>query len=330
MKIASIVFLVVSILIIGAGILTSYLAYDNALQEGIDIFNETYSENNDRIITEEIASSVNKIIIDIDYSADINVFSGAEYPYIEMVNYTPYSYIISNSSDSIISISDTISAYNMIISVKDNGLRHLLKSSSYSGKDRAINIYLSDNNIEHFDINIASGSFNASSVVSSSNYSVIIEEGNASFSRVYTDSEVYVSIKQGDALFSGCSIPEYNIKLDNGNFKCEIIPVGDELFDMHTPGGNIYLFGSSSGQNIISEGFSDRKINAEIISGDIIISEYAGDPIIVDQPSEETEENEENKEESEETSEAETVAPSDFDIMSSLSKETEEETDIEE
>ncbi len=326
MKVASIVFLVISILIIGAGILTSYLAYDSAIENGIDIFNEYYSETGDYIITEEIPSSIKKIIIDIDHTSTVNLLSSTESSYIEMVNYTPYSYMISNSSDSVISITDTISAYNTIISVKNNGLRHLLKSSSYSERDRIINVYLSDDDIEHFDINISNGSFNANSISSQTNYSVIIENGNVCFDRVYTDSKLYVSIKNGDADFIGCVIPEYNIELDEGDLNCEISPVGDELFDLHTSNGNIYLFGTSSGQNIISEGFSDRKINAKINSGDIIISEYSGDPLEV----ENSDITIETSEEQDTEQEAETVAPSDFDMMNSSSDETNEETSYQE
>ena len=142
MKPTSIVFLIISVLLIVGGVITCSVAEDIALTDNYELFHT--SEDGGTYVREDFdASKIRKLELLVT-DAEINIIGGAEEAYVEFINFRDGLFTLSNSGEliSMDEIPDIKSLFNLQSGFSFSGMRYILRSGTVSLGEKKINIYL--------------------------------------------------------------------------------------------------------------------------------------------------------------------------------------------
>ena len=142
MKPTSVIFLVVSVLLIIGGMITCSVAKDIAITDSYTLFSDT--ENGGTYTRHDFDSAeINKIELLVT-DAEINVYGGAEQSYIEFYNFRDGMHTISTAGKTISldELPDLKSLFNFSSGFSFSGLRYFLRSDAQELGPKKINIYL--------------------------------------------------------------------------------------------------------------------------------------------------------------------------------------------
>ncbi len=231
MKKTSIVFLVISVLLIITGFVIRNKGSKLAEEKNIDLFRQELTENGDFVETIEFSvENTNKINVNLK-DTEINVIGNAEKNYIELFNFNTleYSAYLNNRSfnienDLLSSISGRAESGN----ISFNGVRDFVRFDKHN-KDKKINIYLAENsNVKIFDITIEKGNISFSQMSQICDYTVKLNDGDVSITNTPIVSLADLNIKKGNVKLDNSYLANAKIKIENGNI------------DFSTPSNYIY------------------------------------------------------------------------------------------
>lgn len=218
MRPTSIIFLVVSVLLIIAGLITVGVANQLAASEGIVLIEKADTDSS--VFTYDYSQDgIAKLIINVR-DADINIIGGSAKPYIELVNFFEGTY--------------EFSSINRILTVKDSsdlstaegigsfitgfkGLRGIVNQYNSRGLEKTVNVYISAAYpVNVTDCSVESGDVSISSIGYAADYLVDIGTGNLSLVSVETTSKVRAEIDEGDVSMDNCRIADFTAELKYG------------------------------------------------------------------------------------------------------------------
>lgn len=220
MKRTSIVFLVISVLLIVTGFIMKNKSLAQAEEKGIDLYRQELTENGDLVeIIEFSTENTNKINIKLK-NTDIKVIGNAEKNYIEIINFNTleFSAYTNNrafniENDIISSLSGRAESGN----ISFNGVRDFVRFNKHN-KDKKINIYISSSSqIKIFDINIENGDISFSKINQTCDYNVKINKGNVTLTDTPNVSLTDFNIQKGNVKLDNVFIANADIKTENGN-----------------------------------------------------------------------------------------------------------------
>lgn len=142
MKPTSIIFLIVSVLLIVGGIITCAVAKDIAVTDGYALFNDT--EGGGSYVRHDFkASSVTKIELTVT-DAEINIYGGAEASYIEFFNFRDGLYTLAATGNSI--TLDEVPNLKSLLSFQGgfsfSGMRYFLRLGNTETGPKRVNVYI--------------------------------------------------------------------------------------------------------------------------------------------------------------------------------------------
>ncbi len=194
MKPSSVIFLIVSILIICLGVLLCITANSMATDMGIPIFAQTGDEENNFSTTEVFESDELKKVVLNFTDVNINIYGGAEEEKIELVNFTDGTYVYSLSKSTLqIYENSGITSFIDLDNFKIyfNGFRDYLHHYKYRGKQRVVNLYLKNEaDIIKFDITTQSGNITVKDLSLGCDYKITTSTGILSLENITTDSNI--------------------------------------------------------------------------------------------------------------------------------------------
>lgn len=246
MKPVSIIFLIVSIALALTGLVTMRIAEGIGAREGIEIISET-TESGDSVFLYDFAQdSIGKISLNVA-NADVNIIGGAEKPYIELINFADGLYEFS-SANRMLTVSDRTDLKNIdgvaAFAMNFKGLRGLVNYVHVRGREKTVNIYLSDK----YPVNIIYCSLDSGHIVAGgssakTDYEFVVGKGSVTINGIKTDSAVTLKIKDGSASLENCRVGIFTVE---DSEKCPIEIVSSDIKSMNVETGEGDLrFGSN-------------------------------------------------------------------------------------
>ncbi len=228
MKPTSIIFILISIVVIFFGNRICDNALVRAEEEGIDIFGETVDEENNSVYTFTFGSDeiYNKLEFVLD-EADVYVYGGFSEPFMELVNFEDGSYAMTTSNRNI-SVNTSVDIMSMIkfweSGFSFDGLRGYLREEEKTEEVMAkrVNIYLpTDGDVNVVNITLDKGSVHVSDLNTAIDFSINIAEGDAVFTSVKTTSYIKSDLKKGNLYLNGVTAGTLTATMTAGDVNAE-------------------------------------------------------------------------------------------------------------
>lgn len=281
MKPTSVIFLILSIILIAAGIITCYAADNIAKANGIDLLYSATDEDNNVIDTHDFSkNAIDKLSVNIE-NANIYVYGQSDESKIVLYNFNQntITYSMNNKTISI----ESSGSFVPLFKITDNGisfnsLRNLMFSSErqVENKSKKIEIYLSESdNIKNFSINLSSGNIILKNLNQSADYNLSVDSGNISMFNVSTTSKLDVNLAIGDLELRDVSFANAVMNVDYGNISQNITDNGKLSYEYSTSNGSISV--NNTKQNKVYRITSDdveSSLTAEVENGDIILEYF--------------------------------------------------------
>ncbi len=294
MKPTSVIFLIISVLLVIAGLITVGVANKIAVSEGIVLIENADAE--DSVLTYDYSSdNVAKIAVNVN-SAEINIIGGAAKSYVELVNFFEGTYDLS-CQNRILTVSDmsdisTMEGFGSFIT-GFKGLRSLVNHYNARDLEKVINIYInSAYPINVADCTVENGNVNISSAYHTADYIIDIGTGDLTMVSVETGSKVAAVIKEGGITMDNCRITDFSADIEKGsvnasakmsNVDADIDegdftyytgePLGVMGYAMTCVAGNITINGENYGGYRVEENAStENKLDVSVGTGNIIIT----------------------------------------------------------
>lgn len=299
MKPTSIIFLLISLVVILVGWIICNSAEATAAADGIQIFDSAVGADKNAVskINFDPEEIYNKIDLVAD-DADVYISGGYSEPYMELVNFRDGSYRHTTANrnitvDTTIDLSSIIRFWESGFSFR--GLRNYLHRTDTNGQaTKRINVYLpTDGDVNIINVKLGSGSVYISNFDTSVDINVNIGEGDVTVSTFATTSTFVAEIDsgsiylrdvkvgkleamlpEGDITAEGFEFGDINISGSNTNVSLDIVPdTPDFSMNLSTRRGNVTLFGERRGGSYSHEAAgSSLRAMITISSGDILIN----------------------------------------------------------
>lgn len=311
MKPTSIIFLLISLVIILSGWLVCRNAEAKAEEEEIQLFDSAINADDDSVNTFvfEAGEIYNKIEIVVD-DADIFLYGGYPESKMELINFSDGSYRMTTANrnitvDTTIDIMSIIKFWESGFSFR--GLRNYLHRTDVSEEaSKRIVLYLpSDSDVNIINITLGKGNVYASNFDTSIDVNLNIKEGNAVLSSFRTTSSLVAEIDSGDiymkdvktGIFEATIKTEGNITAENYDFGSVniigkttsvslglVYDAGDFTMNLSARHGIVDLFGESRGHEYRDEAAAGGTAMITVSSGNIIIKRMPENHIDTNRP----------------------------------------------
>lgn len=252
MKKRSKVFLIVSAIIFGVGLIVCLIGSLIASGDGEQIYSQKIGE--DRGYVYKFGDGkTDKIKITVT-DANVNIYGDSEETYIEVLNFNENlcSYSANNAMVTFretTQVEDVAGIWESGLSFK--GLRYILRPVP-ADKQKTVNIYLgSDQHVKAFDIKIARGNVTVKKLTTLSDYNVSLESGKVTFEKVSTESSIDISASgdvSTDVILNGVSADMMTLEAKRAKLtadrvvlsECEMnVTVGSASFEF-VPKADLY------------------------------------------------------------------------------------------
>ena len=300
MKPTSIIFLLVSLVIILVGWLTCHNAEARAEEDGVQIFASSIDGDKNSVVTFEFDPSeiYNKIELVVD-EADVYVYGGYSEPKMELINFNEGSYRMTTANRNI-TVDTTVNLMAIIRFWESGftfrGLRdYVRRTDSDAAAAKRINLFLpSDGDINIININLDHGNVYFSNFDTSIDVNLELGNGDAAFSSFKTSSALNANLTSGELYLNNASIGIFEAVIESGNITAENLAfdsinivgsVGsavnvslmlapdmkDFTMSLSARRGAITLYDKNVGTEYSSGTISDTHAMITVASGDIII-----------------------------------------------------------
>ncbi len=224
MKPTSVIFLILSLVLIAAGTLTCILSGNLAEKRGEAIFAGEYDGAGNLIETYDFTGeSLRKITLNLR-ECEVTIQGGSDRSYVEFVNFPRDGYAFS-TVDSQLTFSDGIGLKSLYRNAGGNfeiyGLRYFLRTDLFgdNGKPKALHFYLAEGTqISQFSITASSGSVRAKNIAGVADYAVRLDCGDVSLTDIEGTGVTQITIGKGN-FFLRTADPEgsYKITIEEGD-----------------------------------------------------------------------------------------------------------------
>ena len=277
MKKRSKVFLIVSAIIFGAGLIICLIGALVASGDGEQIYSTKIGDDRGYVYNFGDGKT-DKIKINVT-DANVNIYGGSEKTYIEVLNFNENlcSYSANNAMVTFreaTQVDDITGLWESGLSFK--GLRYILRPVP-ADKEKTVNIYLeSDEHVKAFDIKLLHGSVTVKDLKALSDYSISLESGKVVFENVSTESSIDVTATgdmSTDVIFNGVSADMMTLSAKRAKFtadkavlgECEMnVSVGSASFEF-VPKAELYTVEIATKGKLTVDGgiYPDRYVYPE-------------------------------------------------------------------
>ena len=253
MKPTSIVFIVISAILIISGIIVCVIAGGLAKNDGIDLYSDYYDANGNAVTDYDLTG---KKLSEINVSlknVEIEIVGGEDRTHITVENMPvkSYEYWITDGSVNF----KTANVLSIFTSLRINesgfgfnGLRHYLALGRYKDKAAKITVHVSSSlALEAINVEIENGSVTVISVDPSTEIDISTGNGNITLEDVYSPGKCRVKCDVGDVTFNNCFIGSTSADvLDSGDLTCRVR--SQYSFALKTVSGSVFIEDENAGK----------------------------------------------------------------------------------
>ncbi len=203
MKPSSIIFLIISVLVIAAGCVLCTVGSNMAAEQDVALFETDVAMIDGDVIRSDIfdASEINKIKMNLDEVHVTIAASETGESYMEMRNFQvgSYDYSIQNK---MLLVDNETSLFSLMRIAEGNfsfnGLRHYLTYKAGANTEKSLYIYLAeDASLNAFDIAVKRGSITVENLSFAADYNIALVAGDLTLRNIATKSTVNLSTNKG-------------------------------------------------------------------------------------------------------------------------------------
>ncbi len=222
MKKTSIIFLIISLILVIIGLVLKGTAAKNAEKAGIELFRQNITEKGDLVEIVEFSSiDTNKINIDIS-NADINIIGSADKSYAEIINLNPIEYSAYTNNRAFTIKDDLVDALIGRAeggNISFNGVRDYIRFEKHN-PDKIINIYIaSSSSVKIFDISVQKGTVTVDSVDTICDYNISIKKGDFVCKNTSDISLMKANVKEGNVKLDNTYVANTDVIIENGDLE---------------------------------------------------------------------------------------------------------------
>lgn len=222
MKPASIIFCIISVLVIIAGLFMCTTAMDMAKEQNIALFDTDVKDIDGNTVRSNTVTQkdLNKIQINV-MDADVTIApSKTGETYVELYNFQvgTYDFSVQNKLLQINNSAGLLSILNLEnLSFRFNGLRSYLMYRPMQDKQKVVNLYLADvGEVKSIEIASKGGDVFVRDLTLATDYSISSTNGSVWLDRIETTSRVSVSIDKGQLTMNGVKMQSTAILVGEG------------------------------------------------------------------------------------------------------------------
>lgn len=205
-----------------------------ARSKSVALFDQTKNPDGSYTFTYEFKGDlIKKISLDVSY-ADVNIIGGADENKLELVNYSHSGFQLTTGATTLsLKEKSGIEAFGIFSGFSFKGLRNLIYGVNFIGKDRVVNVYLTDDSqLKLFDGKIYSGNVSIENLTSPSTVNIDLEYGSLSASNVSGVTALDIDIKEGNAEIKSSDVSSIKTNLDLGYVFLDLVEVDDVDVDI--------------------------------------------------------------------------------------------------
>ena len=230
MKLSSVIFLIVSAVIIIAGISCTVIADNIAKDDGIKIYNVIKDDSGDYVceyvfenfLPEKISLSAEKLTVNVYGNSDENKIVYKNFPKGTFtLSYSNRVFELKTNEEFL----DYVNPESVIKNFK--GIRDYLTFPFCLNKEKTVDVYLNSASALRFlEINAEELMSDISDISTQTEYSIYCSDGNVNFKNVNSNNKVKIDIKNGNFTAKDSKLFESIINIESGNVdmsNCELI-----------------------------------------------------------------------------------------------------------
>lgn len=279
MKPTSIIFLILSIILIAFGIGLCFVAENMSAAQDIELYSTSVDSDGNNVERYELENADISRISLILKNSNVNIISTSEESYIELVNYSKNTYEFSMNLKTV-AIDDTVNLMSILNfaegGFKFEGLRYFFTPDMYKDRQKAINIYIKEeNSLKVIDITLGEGNLLIDSITTRIDYTLNIEQGNVEFNKIKSSTIFDLQVGDGDVKFQDTVVLSCNVSIKNGNFYMNVPNYKNQKYEISTALGQI-KFGEEimGGMFTLDIPIALTKTIVDIGAGDAFIDTY--------------------------------------------------------
>jgi len=224
MKPTSIIFLIVAVVLIAAGLATCFIATNMAEADGILLYAQTLDENKNSVFTSDLSNiGTTKFEVEVK-DCNVNIIGSSDSSYMEIVNFKEgmYSY---NITGKIITLDETPSISAMLKfwenGFKFKGMRHIIRlgaDSSLEDRQKSVNIYLTKaDEAKIINLRVENGDVNITSMYSQTDYDITLNGGDVRIDSSRTTSSLVLNGEKCNLFINEAFVRNLTAAIGEGN-----------------------------------------------------------------------------------------------------------------
>ena len=221
MKPTSMIFLVLSLILIFGGVMTCSVASSMAVSDNVAIYDTEFDSNGDAIYTYSISdSAVNKLILNFS-DVDVEIVGNAEKSYIELKNFDVNSYRVMLSSGNL-TVDGTVGFFSSLLDMSGGGLqfkglRYFLLQKPDPSRPKKVTVYLSAQaGLKTLNLSLKKGSAGIRNIHNTLDYSLTLNDAQLEVENVISTSVASMHCTNGDITVISSCFTTLNATVDTG------------------------------------------------------------------------------------------------------------------
>ena len=241
MKPVSVIFLIVSAIMIIVGLLVCSVAMVQANNNDVDLYDMKIEDGQSKAEYDFSEDVFNRIQISVG-KCSVNVICGADENKVVINNFSSAGYVCEVQNRSLV-IEDTVNILDFTDLAQGNfrfkGFRYYLRDRKITATEKSVTVYITDKfDIKAIDITAEKGSVTVTGYENGTDYNVNVTEGSFKASNINTDSAVKVKIGKGSVELTEVTAKILSVEVDEGNITASAS--GGEI-TLYNKKGNILL-----------------------------------------------------------------------------------------
>lgn len=201
MRPVSIIFLIISVILVIVGLLTCSIAMLQSKRQGVDLYDTTIVNGQSEAEYDFSNDTVSKLQIEVG-DCDVDIIFGADVSKVQMNNFSSAGYICEVDNRALV-VEDTVNIFNITDIIENGkirfkGFRYFLRDRKLTVGDKSLKIYVSEKfDLRVIDIKVKNGNVNIAGYVNNTDYIINIENGNFIASDLVTESTLTANVGKG-------------------------------------------------------------------------------------------------------------------------------------
>ena len=252
MKPTSLIFLVLSVILFLGGFTVCKYAESRAKKTSEPIFDSEKNENGDFVAKKAFGNeAISSVSLKFD-GVDVEIVSGGDESYIELVNFEPFSYSFSLASSSI-SADGTVGFVSSMLDRSEGGLqfrglRYFFADKPEKTAKKTVKLCVSPYaKLNSLVLTVTNGNVTVTDIANPVDYTISVSGGNLFVSGTETTSVFNATVRDGNFECNTSAALTLIAKIENGECKVAangaFLP-GTTAYELTATGGTVIYDGS--------------------------------------------------------------------------------------